>query len=235
MYAILQQSGHQYRVSPGDRLLVDRLAAEVGSVVALEPVVLVQGDSGSPTVGTPVVDGARVAATVVSHPKGGKIRVFKYKPKKRYRRTHGHRSLLTELRVEAVLAAGEALPEPKVVAEAPAKPAAPSRSRKAKAAPVAEAETDVTAPPEAPDVTSEPASESAEMSATTTKARPRSRAKAPAADAPEAPTADAPEAPTADVPEAPTADTGAQGASPAPEPETPKRRTRAKKTDETEA
>jgi large subunit ribosomal protein L21 len=217
MYAILQQSGHQYRVSPGDRLLVDRLAAEVGSVVALEPVVLVQGDAGSPTVGTPVVDGVRVAATVVSHPKGGKIRVFKYKAKKRYRRTHGHRSLLTELRVEAVLAAGEALPEPKVAAaEAPAKPA---RTRsKAKAAPVAEVET----PEEAP-ITSD-----------TTKARTRSRAKAPSADAPEATSADVAETPSADVSETPSAETGAQGATPvdaAPEMETPKRRTRAKKAD----
>ena len=133
MYAILQQSGHQYRVSPGDRLLVDRLAAEVGSIVALEPVVLVQGDKGV-QVGTPVVDGARVAAVVVGHTKGGKIRVFKYKPKKRYRRTHGHRSLLTELRIEAVLAKGEKLPEaPKAAktakapkAKAPAAKAAPA-------------------------------------------------------------------------------------------------------------
>jgi large subunit ribosomal protein L21 len=221
MYAILQQSGHQYRVSPGDRLLVDRLSAEVGSVVALEPVVLVQGDAGSPTVGTPVVDGVRVAATVVSHPKGGKIRVFKYKPKKRYRRTHGHRSLLTELRVEAVLAAGEALPEPKVVEVAPAKPAR-TRSKVKAAAPEAVAAPEVS-PAEvvaAPEVSSAP---EGEISSPTTKARQRSRAKAPTADAPEAPSDDA----------------GAQGASPAadtaPEPETPKRRTRAKKTDETEA
>jgi large subunit ribosomal protein L21 len=228
MYAILQQSGHQYRVSPGDRLLVDRLAAEVGSIVALEPVVLVQGDEGAPNVGAPVVDGVRVAATVVSHPKGGKIRVFKYKAKKRYRRTHGHRSLLTELRVEAVLAAGEALPEPKVAEAAPAKAAKPARSRaKAKAeAPVAEVaevvEADVVEVPEAaaaapaeaapaPDETAE------ESPSPTTKARTRSKPKAAAA----AET-------TAD-------DSGAQGALPAEstdaESETPKRRARPKKSE----
>jgi large subunit ribosomal protein L21 len=131
MYAILQQSGHQYRVSPGDRLVVDRLTAEVGAVVALEPVVLVAGDDGT-QVGTPVVDGVRVAAVVVSHSKGGKIRVFKYKPKKRYRRTHGHRSLLTELRVEAVLAAGEPLPQPKAAVAVEEAPAKPARARRAK-------------------------------------------------------------------------------------------------------
>ena len=163
MYAILQQSGHQYRVSPGDRLLVDRLAAEVGSVVALEPVVLVQGDEGSPTVGTPVVDGVRVAAVVVSHRKGAKIRVFKYKPKKHYRRTHGHRSLLTELRVEAVLAAGEALPKPQAAEASAATPRARSRSRaKAEAAVAPEAIAEVETPvvtevPEAEAVTEAPA------------------------------------------------------------------------------
>jgi large subunit ribosomal protein L21 len=111
MYAIVQQGGHQYRVSPGDRLVVDRLEAAVGSVIALEPVLLLQGETGDATVGSPIVDGARVAAIVVSHSRGKKIRVFKYKPKKRYRRTQGHRSHLTELRVEALLAAGEPLPE----------------------------------------------------------------------------------------------------------------------------
>jgi large subunit ribosomal protein L21 len=150
MYAILQQSGHQYRVSPGDRLVVDHLAAEVGSVVALEPVVLVQNDDGT-QVGTPIVAGARVAAVVMAHRKGAKIRVFRYKAKKRYRRTQGHRSQLTELRIEALLAAGEPLPKPKVaepapVAEAPA-PAAKAaagkgrgRGAKAKAAAAPEVE-----------------------------------------------------------------------------------------------
>lgn len=155
MYAILQQSGHQYRVSPGDRLVVDRLTAEVGSVVALEPVVLVAGDDGT-QIGSPVIDGARVAAVVVAHGKGAKIRVFKYKPKKHYRRTHGHRSLLTELRVEAVLAAGEPLPERKAE-EKKKKPAAtapeaakPARSRARAKAPEAEAETAEAPAEEAP-------------------------------------------------------------------------------------
>ena len=111
MYAILQQGGHQYRVAPGDRLIVDRVDAEVGDVVTLEPVLLVH-DGEAAVVGAPVVDGARVAATVVSHRLGRKLRIFKYKPKKRYRRTQGHRSRLTELRIDALLGKGEALPAP---------------------------------------------------------------------------------------------------------------------------
>jgi large subunit ribosomal protein L21 len=201
MYAILQQSGHQYRVSPGDRLLVDRLAAEVGSVVALEPVVLVQGDGdGATQVGTPVIDGVRVAAVVVGHPKGGKLRVFKYKPKKHYRRTHGHRSLLTELRIEAVLAAGEKLPEPKVALAVAAPEAAPapakrgrSRAKAAEAvaetgetvdAVAAEAEPETAAAaPEAVDV----AAAESEPDATAEAPAPkrRSRAKKAAAESTE--------------------------------------------------
>jgi large subunit ribosomal protein L21 len=220
MYAILQQSGHQYRVSPGDRLVVDRLTAEVGSVVALEPVVLVQNDDGT-QVGTPVVEGARVAVVVVGHPKGAKIRVFKYKAKKHYRRTHGHRSLLTEVRVEALLGKGDPLPkapEPKP-AEAKAEAAKPARSRsRAKAEPEVEAaavETAEAAAPEAPAApkttrakaakVEAPEAPEAETAATpdaeaaaeeTPKRAPRSRArKAPDAD--ETPAADGGETPEA--------------------------------------
>ena len=112
-YAILQHGGRQYRVSAGDRLLVDRLPADVGSIVALEPVLLVGDEGGKVSVGTPAVDGVRVAAEVVSHRRGRKLRIFKYKPKKRYRKTMGFRADLTELRVESVLAKGEKLPEAK--------------------------------------------------------------------------------------------------------------------------
>ena len=185
MYAILQQSGHQYRVSPGDRLVVDRLAAEVGSMVALEPVVLLVGDDGA-SVGTPTVDGARVAAVVVSHPKGAKVRVFKYKAKKHYKRTHGHRSLLTELRVEAVLAKGEAMPKAARAdkaakaekAEKAEKPAAakPARTRAQAQAKVDEPAADETLPtaeaPAAPEAVAEPKAKAAQ-------AKPEAEAPAP--------------------------------------------------------
>ncbi|MBV8445227.1 MAG: 50S ribosomal protein L21 [Candidatus Dormibacteraeota bacterium] len=103
MYAILQHGGHQYRVTTGDRLLVDRLPAEVGDTVSLEPVLFL-ADGESSTGDTAALRGASVTAVVVAHRKGHKIRVFSYKPKKRHRRTLGYRSQLTELRVEAVVA-----------------------------------------------------------------------------------------------------------------------------------
>jgi large subunit ribosomal protein L21 len=154
MYAIVQQGGHQYRLAPGDRFLVDRMAAEVGSMITLEPVLLL-GDADGSTSGLEAAKGARVAAVVVGHRLGRKLRVFKYKPKKRYRRTHGHRSRLTELRVEALLTAGQPLPTLAPAIEAAPAPAeeapAPKRRRAPKTAAPAAAE------PEAPKAAAEPA------------------------------------------------------------------------------
>ena len=107
MYAILKHGGHQYRVSPGDRLLVDRLVADVGSRVTLEPVLLV-ADGDAADVGAGAAAGAQVTATVVAHRRGRKLRVFTYKPKKRRRRTLGYRSQLTELLIEEVSSPGAA-------------------------------------------------------------------------------------------------------------------------------
>jgi large subunit ribosomal protein L21 len=143
MYAILSHGGRQYRVSAGDRLLVDRLAAEVGSVVALEPLLLTAGD-GEKTAHGKDLEGMRVAATVVAHRRGKKLRIFKYKAKKRSRKVAGYRSDLTELRVESILAKGAALPGASAGngaaaspthADADAKaPTPPARRRKAAAA-----------------------------------------------------------------------------------------------------
>jgi large subunit ribosomal protein L21 len=119
MYAILSHGGRQYRVSAGDRLLVDRLAAEVGSVVALEPLLLTGGDGEKTTHGKDL-DGMRVAATVVAHRRGRKLRIFKYKAKKRSRKVAGYRSDLTELRVESILAKGAAIPRASAGNGAPA-------------------------------------------------------------------------------------------------------------------
>ena len=111
MYAILQHGGHQYRVASGDRILVDRIPVEVGSVVTLESVLLI-GDGAETDVakGSPVE--ASVTATVIAHRRGRKIRVFSYKPKKRHRRTLGYRSQLTELLIDEV-GRGKAETKPK--------------------------------------------------------------------------------------------------------------------------
>lgn len=161
MYAIVQQGGHQYRLAPGDRFLVDRMAAEVGSMITLEPVLLL-GDADGGTSGLDAAKGARVAAVVVGHRLGRKLRVYKYKPKKRYRRTHGHRTRYTELQVEALLTAGQPMPTAAAVAAPPAEveeaPAPPKRKRAPKAAapevvePVAEATAAEPEEPEAPAV-----------------------------------------------------------------------------------
>lgn len=110
MYAILKHGGHQYRVTSGDRILVERLPADVGSSVTLENVLLlVDGDNAQVSTGAGV-EGS-VTATVVAHRRGRKIRVFTYKPKKRTRRTLGYRSQLTELRIDEVRS-GASAPAP---------------------------------------------------------------------------------------------------------------------------
>jgi large subunit ribosomal protein L21 len=131
MYAILQHGGHQYRVASGDRILVDRIPVEVGSTVTLESVLLI-GDGSETDVakGSPVE--ASVTATVIAHRRGRKIRVFTYKPKKRHRRTMGHRSQLTELRIDEV-AKGKASAEKPKSAAKPRKAAEPETETAAKA------------------------------------------------------------------------------------------------------
>ena len=101
MYAIVQTGGHQYKVAPGDTIEVEKLDAEPGSQVELGEVLMVNDDNGV-QVGTPLVSGARVLATVVSHDKGNKLIIFKYKPKKRYRRKTGHRQSLTRLAIKEI-------------------------------------------------------------------------------------------------------------------------------------
>ena len=100
-YAVIETGGKQYRVSVGDRVSVEKLPVEAGNTIALDRVLLLAGD-GKTQVGTPVVSGASVEAMVDDHYRGDKIVVFKYKPKKRYRRRQGHRQSLTHLTITAI-------------------------------------------------------------------------------------------------------------------------------------
>lgn len=100
MYAIVRAGGKQYRVQQGDTIQVDRLAASPGEKVTLAEVLLVGGDETR--VGSPAVEKASVIAQVVAHDRDRKIRVFKYKKRKHYRRTRGHRQSFTVLRIEAI-------------------------------------------------------------------------------------------------------------------------------------
>lgn len=100
-YAIIETGGKQYRVSVGDTVSVEKLDHETGSDVTFDRVLLV-GGNGAPRIGTPTVDGASVVATVQDQYRGEKLVIFKYKPKKRYRRRTGHRQSLTRLAITAI-------------------------------------------------------------------------------------------------------------------------------------
>ena len=97
-YAVVRTGGKQYRVSPGDLIHVESLAAEPGSTIELGEVLLA-ATGGAVRIGTPLVEGAKVTATVVGHGKARKILVFKMKRRKNERRKRGHRQLTTTLRV----------------------------------------------------------------------------------------------------------------------------------------
>ena len=102
-YAIVETGGKQYRVKVGDRIRVERIHADAGADISLDRVLLL-GGAGTTQIGAPVVDGAVVTAHIEAHPRGEKIHVYKYKPKKRYRRKIGHRQELTELTITGITA-----------------------------------------------------------------------------------------------------------------------------------
>ena len=96
MYAVVETGGKQYRVAPGQTVDIERIEANVGDSVELDRVLLVSDDGGT-TVGRPLVDGAKVSATVVEQGRGRKVIVFKYRPKQRYRVKNGHRQHFTRV------------------------------------------------------------------------------------------------------------------------------------------
>ncbi|MDI3312657.1 MAG: 50S ribosomal protein L21 [Thermoanaerobacterium sp.] len=102
MYAIIQTGGKQYRVQEGDVLEVEKLNAEPNDVVEFSEVLAVSKDDNL-QIGSPYVEGAKVQARVLEHGKGKKIIVFKYKPKKNYRRKKGHRQLFTRIEIQKIL------------------------------------------------------------------------------------------------------------------------------------
>lgn len=101
MYAIVRSGGHQYRVAPGQIIEVEKLEGAPGSQVELGEVLLVGGDNGV-QVGTPLLGGAKVLATVLRQTRSKKLIVFKFKAKKRYRRKTGHRQNVTRLSIKEI-------------------------------------------------------------------------------------------------------------------------------------
>ena len=98
MYAVIESCGKQYKVAEGDVVFFEKLDAEEGKKVTFDKVVLVS-DEGKIEVGAPYVKGIKVEGKVVAHGKGKKIVVFKYKPKKNYRRKQGHRQPYTKVEI----------------------------------------------------------------------------------------------------------------------------------------
>ena len=101
-YAIVEDGGKQYKAVIGSTIEVDRFPSEVGDVIDLERVLLVSDDD-QVVVGTPLVEGAKVQATVVDQFRAAKVVVFKYAPKKRTRVKRGHRQYYTRLRIESIV------------------------------------------------------------------------------------------------------------------------------------
>ena len=101
MYAVIKTGGKQYRVQPGDLLVVEKLDGEPGANVAFGEVLML-GDGDAITVGAPTVDGATVSATLIETRKGEKVKIFKKIRRQGYRRTRGHRQLESVLRVTAI-------------------------------------------------------------------------------------------------------------------------------------
>ncbi|MCY0879093.1 MAG: 50S ribosomal protein L21 [Firmicutes bacterium] len=102
MYAVIETGGKQYRVEPGQVIVVEKLPGEPGEALTFERLLMVRGEEGEAQVGSPYVGGAKVHGTILSQERGKKIVVFKYKPKSNYRRHQGHRQWQTRVRIDRI-------------------------------------------------------------------------------------------------------------------------------------
>ena len=144
MFAVIKTGGKQYRVTSGDVIEVEKLAGEAGSSVNMDQVLLVS-DGSKVTSGAPLVDGALVSAEIIEQRRSDKIKIFKLKRRKGYRRTAGHRQYLTTLKITDIALVGakkaatkkaaehKSKPDTQAKAKAPAKPAAQKTPVKDKA------------------------------------------------------------------------------------------------------
>ena len=137
MYAVIKTGVKQYKVAAGDYLRVEKLDGDVGSKVVIDKILMV-ADGDNVTIGSPLVAGAKVNATVLSHGKGDKVMIFKFHRRKHYRKTQGHRQSYTEIQIDDINGKGAAKAEAKpaavkkVAAEKPAAKAAVAKKPAAK-------------------------------------------------------------------------------------------------------
>ena len=101
MYAVIKTGGKQYKVAAGDKLKVEKLEGDVGCKVVIDKVLLI-ADGEKTTIGAPLVAGAKVNSTVVSHGRGDKVMIFKFRRRKHYRKTQGHRQSFTEIQIDTI-------------------------------------------------------------------------------------------------------------------------------------
>jgi large subunit ribosomal protein L21 len=102
MYAIVDLAGKQYRVQEGQKVYVHRLEGEEGAPVTFEKVLMIDAD-GKVNIGQPVIEGASVTATILTHLKGDKVLVFKKKRRKGYQKLNGHRQYLSQIKIEQII------------------------------------------------------------------------------------------------------------------------------------
>ena len=104
MYAVIKTGGKQYKVAAGDVLKVESLAGDVGAAISFEEVLLI-ADGDKQTVGAPLIKGGVVAAEIVSHGRGDKIRIIKHRRRKHYHKEQGHRQNFTEVKITDITGA----------------------------------------------------------------------------------------------------------------------------------
>ena len=102
MYAVIQTGGKQYRAEPGQTLWVEKLAGNAGDTITFDQVLLVADGEGKVSVGTPIVAGAKVTASIVEQGLGEKLVVFKFRRRKNYVRKNGHRQELTAVKIASI-------------------------------------------------------------------------------------------------------------------------------------
>jgi large subunit ribosomal protein L21 len=197
MYAVIKTGGKQYRVQPGDLLVVEKLDGDVGADIAFDQVLMVAGDAGEITLGAPTVKGALVRATLIETRKGDKVKIFKKIRRQGYRRTRGHRQTESVLRVTGLEGGGlsakwdgtvDLTPRSVLNArarglapkdEAPAVKAAPAKT----AAPVAKAAPKPAATKAAPAPAAKPKAAAPKAAETTAPTKAKAAPKAEAAPA----------------------------------------------------
>ena len=103
MYAVIKTGGKQYKVEAGAKLKVEKLLGDVGSKVVIDKVLMI-ADGATTTIGAPFVAGAKVSATVLSHGRADKVMIFKFRRRKHYRKTQGHRQSFTEIQIDTIAA-----------------------------------------------------------------------------------------------------------------------------------